>query len=212
MSAASRLIRGATGRSSALLLTVLLLLVAVGMLTLPSTAHAVVDKKHARAYRIIVANLQKAKNIDVQSYNALDDAVTDTAQNIIEILGSNPVDHAALVNEETHAAELMNDVNGLIKEPEALQGNCDTFYALTKKWFSSRADRITLRQGFHNIDVAADHIITAYLALGSACDVLATDPPDVGKAREHNGEAIAAVKLANPKFDKGFKQLRSLRR
>jgi hypothetical protein len=210
MNAARRQAPG-VGKTPALLLTVGLLLVAVGMLALPAPAHAVVDKKHARAYRIIVSNLLKAKNIDVQSYNALDDAVVDTAQNIIEILGGDPVDHDALLNEESHAVELMNDVNGLITEPEALQGNCDTFYALTKKWFG-RADRITLRQGFHNIDVAAGHIITAYLALGSACEPLAMDPPDVGKAREYNAQAIAAVKLANPKFDKGFKQLRSLRR
>ncbi len=65
------------------------------MLTLPAPAHAVVDKKLDRAYRIIVWNLLKAKNIDVQSYSALADAVVDTAQNIIEILGSDPVDHDA---------------------------------------------------------------------------------------------------------------------
>jgi hypothetical protein len=194
-----------------LLLTVTLLLVAVAMLTVPAPAHAVVPRKHARAYRILVSKLLKAKNIDVQSYNALDDAVVDTAQNIIEILGSDPVDHDALLNEEAHAAELADNADALIVEPEALQGNCDAFYAITKKWFS-RADRITLRQGFHNVDAGAGHIITAYIALGSACDVLATDPPDVDQARELNGQAIAAVKLANPKFTKGFKQLRSLQR
>lgn len=211
MTAARHHARG-VGKAPALLLTVILLLVAVGMLALPTPAHAVVDRKHARAYRIIVSNLLKAKNIDVVSYNALDDAVVDTAQNIIEILSQNPVPRDFLLNEEARAAELMDDANALIAEPEALQGNCDTFHALTRKWFRTRADRITLRQGFHNVDVGAGYIIEAYLELGLACGQLAIDPPDVGKAREHNALAIAAVKLANPKFTKGFRQLRSLQR
>ncbi len=200
------------GRVPARLLTVLLLLVAVGMLAAPTTAHAVVDKKHARAYRIIVSTLAKAKKIDVQSYNALDDAVVDTAENIKEILAGDPVDRDALLNEEAHAAELMTDANQLIAEPEALQAQADHLYGFCKKWFKSRGDRVTLRQGLHNIDAGAEHIITAYLQLGSVCEQLAMDPPDVGKAREYNEQAIAAVKLANPKFDKGFRQLRSLRR
>ena len=200
------------GRAPALLLTAILLLVTIAMLTLPSTAHAVVEKKHARAYKIVVSALLKAKNIDVRSYNALDESVADTAQNIVETLGSDPVDHDALLNEESHAAALLVDANKLIQEPEALQHNADYFWGLCKKWFSSRADRITLKQGLHNIDAAAEHIITAYLELGEACDALATDPPDVGTARDHNANAIAAVKLANPQFTKAFKQLHSLQR
>ena len=97
MGSTVRLAGGSAGRASARVLTVLLLLAAVGMLSLPSTAHAVVGKKHARAYRIVVSSMLKAKNIDVQSYNALDDAVVDTAQNIIEIYQGDPVDHDALL-------------------------------------------------------------------------------------------------------------------
>ena len=212
MSPDTRLACGAVGKGPARLMMLLLVVLVVGMFVVPATAGAVVDRKHARAYRVVVATLLKAKNIDVQSYNALDEAVVDTAQNIIEILASAPVDRDALLNEEAHAAELGGDADALIAEPEALQHNCDTFYALCKKWFRTRADRIKLRQGLHNIDAGADHIITAYLELGSACEYLATDPPDVGTAREHNELAIAAVKLANPKFNKGFQQLRSLRR
>ncbi|MEI6726030.1 MAG: hypothetical protein WCN81_07400 [Actinomycetes bacterium] len=212
MGSTVRLAYGAAGRASARVLTVLLLLAAVGMLSLPSTAHAVVGKKHARAYRVVVSSMLKAKNIDVQSYNALDDAVVDTAQNIIEIYQGDPVDHDALLNEEAHAAELLADANGLIAEPEALQRNADYLWGLCKNWFSSRADRITLKQGLHNIDAAAEQVITAYGEMGSACDALATDPPDVGKAREHNANAIAAVNLANSRFTKAFKQLHSLQR
>ena len=36
----------------------------------------------------IVSSLLRAKNIDVQSYNAVDGAVVDTAQNIIETLAA----------------------------------------------------------------------------------------------------------------------------
>ena len=110
------------------------------------------------------------------------------------------------------AAALLADANGMSAEPEALQGNADDFWGLCKNWFSSRADRITLKQGLHNIDAAAEQVVAAYGDLGSACDALATDPPDVGTARDHNANAIAAVKLANPQFTKAFKQLHSLQR
>jgi hypothetical protein len=210
MTPAACLARKVTGRAPARLLTVLLLLVAVGMLVAPATAQATVHKKHARAYRIIISTLAKAKNIDVKSYNALDRAVVDTAENIKEILASDPVDRDALLNEEARAAELMEDADKLIAEPEALQAQAAYFSQFCKKWFD-RGDLIDFRQGLHNIDVGADHVITAYMELGSVCEQLSIDPPSVEKAREYNAKAIAAVKRANLKFDKGFKQLLALR-
>lgn len=209
MKKSNRRPRGAVGRTS--LLLTLLLVAAVGMLVLPGVAGAVVPKKHARVYKAMVSATLRSKRIGVQSFNAFDEAVVDTAENIKEILAHDPVDHDALLNEEENAADHENTANGLIKEPEALQMQVDRIWTTCHRWFG-RADRIKLKQGLHNVDAAADRIITAYMELASACDVLAVDPPDVEKAREHNDLAIAAVKAANLQFDKGFKQLRSLQR
>jgi hypothetical protein len=213
MSRVARFISNISACAWACLATAVLLAVAANALLSPAMVPAKVAAKHAREYKAMVQALVKHNQVNEEVYNDYVDSLIDTAQNIQAILSHDPVDHDALVREEENAALLAKNMQTLVQVgPEQLEASTDYLYFHAKGWFRTDSDRIRFKRGTHNVSSAAANIQTAYRKLKLALDQLAVDPPNLGKAREYNEQANNAVKLANPKFTKGFADLKRLQR
>jgi hypothetical protein len=202
---------GAARLAAAIAVVLFMTALATGVL-FPEKAHAVVNRKHARVYRAYVATLATTLAQDQQAYNGFSEDLAEIALDIEALLNDPPVDQDALRSLEGEAQTLVGNIESARMLPRQLRAMAEKVYKDALPWFRTGADKRTLRRGTNKISTGADLILLAYKHLGEAATQLATDPPDLGKAREYNQQCVDAVNLANPRFKKGMLLLRSLRR
>lgn len=193
--------------------TVALLLVVVACaLLLPSTADAKVNRRYARQYKSTVNLLLTYKTEMKKSYNVQVADLVAAHEELQAILAGDPVDDAALMEEQVYCGDTADDVMLLHRWPRDLKQRTKTFYWTARLWFSTDRDKTAFRRATRRISTGCDALSQAIDYLSQAYGALSVTPILWTVETECRSQMNDQLVKANANFKSGFSTLQALAR
>jgi hypothetical protein len=200
--------RGRSARTA----VALILAVVAGILVLPATASATVDKKHAKAYAAKVRMFVILEQDHRRSYNTYEESLVATANEMKPLIGSpDPNDKLGLEQLKIYANGCRESYLTDLRQFNIVYLKLvRAFYPASKDWFSQAADKTRFHRWTSRLDMGVSRSNRAFLYLSNA--FLRLSEEDMEGAQAYNNQAIQLVSQAGPMVDEALDGLRALRR